>query len=67
MGRGFLFADAVYEVITAYNGCALHLEEHLDRLSYSLQQADIECVKSHEEWREIVEGLIARVTPCPQL
>lgn len=67
MDRGFLFADAVYEVITAYNGRPFHLEEHLERLAYSLQQTGIDCVKSHEEWREIVETLIARVEPCKQL
>lgn len=67
MDRGFLFADAVYEVITAYNGRPFHLEEHLDRLSYSLQQTGIDCVKSHEEWRDIIADLIARVEPCTQL
>ncbi len=67
MDRGFLFADAVYEVITIYNGRPFHLEHHLERLAYSLAQAGIDYVKSHEAWRDIVEDLIARVDPCPQM
>lgn len=67
MDRGFLFADAVYEVITVYNGRPFHLEQHLDRLAYSLQQTGIQCQKSHDQWRAIVEDLISRVNPCAQL
>lgn len=34
--RGFMFADAVYEVIRTYNGRLFALKEHLARLSRSL-------------------------------
>ncbi|HIP52599.1 MAG TPA: D-amino acid aminotransferase, partial [Chromatiales bacterium] len=36
MDRGFLFGDAVYEVIPAYGGHLLQLEAHLKRLEQSL-------------------------------
>lgn len=39
--RGFLFGDSVYEVIRYYNGVYFMLEEHLLRLSYSLNQLKI--------------------------
>ncbi len=66
MDRGFLFADAVYEIIAVYNGRPFHMEEHLDRLAYSLQQTGIECVKSHDEWVAIAQRLIEMVEPCKQ-
>ena len=31
--RGFLFADAIYEVVRFYRGRAFHLAEHLDRMA----------------------------------
>ena len=34
--RGFLYADGVYEVIRTYNGKFFRLEDHLERLIYSL-------------------------------
>ncbi len=41
LDRGFLFGDAVYEVIRLYNGKLFRLEDHLGRLSDSLQSLDI--------------------------
>ncbi|MGC8489749.1 MAG: aminotransferase class IV, partial [Clostridia bacterium] len=37
--RGFLFADAVYEVIHLYDGVPYRLKPHLDRLERSLEGA----------------------------
>ncbi len=34
--RGFLFADAIYEVARFYRGRAFHLEEHLQRMREGL-------------------------------
>ena len=36
LDRGFVFADGVYEVIPAYGGHLLRLEQHLQRLNNSL-------------------------------
>lgn len=42
LDRGFLFGDGVYEVIRLYRGRAFLLDEHLERLKYSLEQLRIE-------------------------
>ena len=34
--RGFLFADAIYEVARFYRGGPYHLEEHLERMREGL-------------------------------
>ncbi|MBU6081791.1 D-amino-acid transaminase [Allobacillus halotolerans] len=40
--RGFQFGDGVYEVIRIYNGKFFLLEDHLKRLQYSLNEAQID-------------------------
>ncbi len=40
--RGFMFGDGVYEVISSYQGKLFQTEQHLERLSYSLVQIDLE-------------------------
>jgi len=48
--RGFMFGDGVYEVTPFYKGKPFLLQDHLDRLNYSLSQIDIELdVKSLEQ------------------
>ncbi len=39
--RAFLFSDGVYEVLRTYNGKLFRLDDHLERLKYSLQQLEI--------------------------
>ena len=39
--RGFLFADAVYEVVPVFGSKALLLQNHLIRLDNSLQELQI--------------------------
>jgi len=41
LDRGFLFGDAVYEVIRLYDGKLFRVEDHLSRLSDSLKSLDI--------------------------
>jgi D-alanine transaminase len=41
LDRGFLFGDAVYEVIRVYSGRLFRADDHLDRLSKSLASLDI--------------------------
>ena len=41
LDRGFLFGDAVYEVIPVYGGRPCRMDEHLDRLSASLDATAI--------------------------
>ena len=58
LDRGFLFGDAVYEVIPVHGGRPLLLKEHLARLERSL--SEIRMVNPHtpEEWSSIVKSLI---------
>ena len=39
--RGFIFGDAVYEVMAAYNGLIHEKDSHLDRLERSLDSVRI--------------------------
>ena len=38
LDRGFLFGDAIYEVIASYNNKPFKIEEHLDRLFINLKK-----------------------------
>ena len=58
LDRGFLFADGVYEVIPAYNGKLFRLEQHLDRLEYSLGELAINNPLSRADWREVLQSLV---------
>lgn len=62
--RGFLFGDAVFEVLRAYEGVALGLDEHLARLWRSLEGLGITPSFARETLRgEIVEALAALALP----
>lgn len=60
LDRGFLFGDAVYEVIPVYDGHPLLLEAHLERLFRSLREIRLAVPVSAAQWREIIATLIAR-------
>lgn len=57
--RGFLFADAVYEVVPCYSGKPLRLDAHLERLAASLDALGLGNPYPAERWRELLSGLIA--------
>ncbi len=54
--RGFLFGDAVYEVVRSYGGCLFALDRHLARLERSLREIEIRNVKVAEIGRVIEEA-----------
>ncbi len=60
LDRGFLFGDAVYEVVPVYGGRPFRLREHLDRLNRSLAAIRMPAPRSHPEWANICEYLIAQ-------
>lgn len=64
--RGFLFGDAVYEVVPVVDGVPLLLDNHLHRLEDSLAAAAIRNPHTAAEWRAIVTGLLERNGPDTQ-
>ncbi len=60
LDRGFLFGDAVYEVIPVYGGAPLLLDAHMARLNRSLGAIDIRNPHSDDEWRQFLTELIER-------
>lgn len=60
LDRGFLFADAVYEVIGVYDGRPLLLDAHLQRLAHSLRELQIPSPHDRAGWQAIVTGLVER-------
>jgi len=60
LDRGFLFADAVYEVLPVYEGRVYRLEQHLERLERSLGEIRLPPPLAREAWRSLFGGLVAR-------
>lgn len=58
MDRGFIFGDAVYEVIPVYAGRPFRLEQHLQRLENSLTAVRIEAPFPREQWRSLIGRII---------
>jgi D-alanine transaminase len=61
--RGFLFGDAVYEVIRSYEGRLWALERHLSRLAQSLAAVDMGHVDTDEIGAAIRETYAASTIP----
>jgi D-alanine transaminase len=60
LDRGFLFGDAVYEVIPVFGGRVFLADAHLDRLDRSLAALCIRNPHSRAEWQTIIAGLVER-------
>lgn len=58
MDRGFLFGDAIYEVIPVFANKLLRIDEHLSRLQSSLQRISCENPYSEDEWLGIFSNLL---------
>lgn len=58
LDRGFVFADGVYEVIPAYGGHLLRLEQHLQRLDNSLDGIRLANPLDHMQWAAILEEIV---------
>lgn len=59
LDRGFIFGDAIYEVLPAYGGRLFRFAEHMARLDRSLQELRIPNPFSSAQWLEIARRLIA--------
>jgi len=60
LDRGFLYGDAVYEVMPVYGGRAFRFEAHLERLKRSLAAISMEDPHTRAEWRTLLGTLIER-------
>ena len=60
LDRGFIFGDAVYEVIPVCDGIAFGLQQHLARLKRSLEAIFIPVPEPALGWNRVVDELIAR-------
>lgn len=60
LDRGFLFGDAVYEVIPVYGGLAYRFDEHIARLDRSQRELRMAPTLDAARWRSICGGLIHR-------
>lgn len=58
MDRGFLFGDGVYESIPVFGGHCFRLDQHLDRLDYSLAQVRLPQPWPREAWHDLLAQLI---------
>jgi D-alanine transaminase len=60
LDRGFLYADAVYELMPVYGGRPFRFAAHAERLTRSLAGISMEDPHTREEWRAILGTLIER-------
>ena len=58
LDRGFLFGDAVYEVLPVYGGRAYRLDAHLERLERSLHEIRMEPVLDRSGWLAALGALV---------
>ena len=65
LDRGFLFGDAVYEVIPVYNKRCFYADRHLTRLNNSLNAVLMQAPYSQAQWHEIFNTLLAQNTLDP--
>lgn len=60
LDRGFLFGDAVYEVVPIHGGEPLLIDAHVQRLNRSLDALRIDNPNSDTAWRKLVAELTTR-------
>lgn len=58
--RGFLFADAIYEVVSVLDGKLVDFNGHVQRLARSLKEIGISGAPGTENWLTICRELVAR-------
>ncbi|MHC8441372.1 MAG: aminotransferase class IV [Candidatus Eutrophobiaceae bacterium] len=58
LDRGFIFGDAIYEVIPVFNGKVFRFDRHMRRMENSLAAIYMENPLPPEQWQEIFAKLI---------
>ena len=59
LDRGFIFGDAVYEVVPAYAGRLFRFAQHMARLNRNLAELLIPNPLTQDQWRDIAHKLLA--------
>ena len=67
LDRGFIFGDGIYEVVPVYGRRLFRFDEHLARLSRSLEKVRISNPYDREHWLEHCRKLIAAQSADDQL
>ena len=57
LDRGFLFGDGIYEAIPSYNGRAVALQLHIDRMRRGLDAIGIDNPMTDEAWKSVAKEL----------
>ena len=60
LDRGFIFGDGVYELIPVYSRRPFRIDEHLARLQHSLDGIRLPNPHTPDEWRQLIDTLIAK-------
>jgi D-alanine transaminase len=60
LDRGFLFGDAVYEVIPVYSLRPFRFADHMARLARSLAAVRIPNPHTPDAWLDLIDGLVRR-------
>lgn len=67
LDRGFLFGDAIYEVIPVFNNKIFRLPQHLKRLRASLDAIKLTLAYDDVQWRNILNNLIQHNPDCQSI
>jgi D-alanine transaminase len=59
LDRSFLFGDGIYEVMPVYGGRLFRPGSHFDRLARSAAAIRLANPHSHEQWRALLQELVA--------
>lgn len=60
LDRGFLFGDGIYEAIPSYEGRAVGLQLHLERMKRGLAAISIESPLTDQDWKHVARELSER-------
>ncbi len=57
LDRGFLFGDAIYEVVPVYAGVLFRAQSHVERLMRGLEKIQIRDERTAHDWHEVFEQI----------
>lgn len=60
LDRGFIFGDGIYEVVPVYERKLFRFDQHIQRLSASLQKIQMYNPLSREEWLKLCRELVSK-------